>query len=231
MGHHTATSDSAKGDYPSLNVVRDGRTGLAGPLANFGLGRNGTIYVIAAGCAWHAGVTRFAGFTDLNDEFLGIEAESAGTGGWTNAQRDCYPKLVGSCLRYMKRGTSRYVSHRTSAYPPGRKPDPTGLTDAWMRERADAWLSGATTPVQPPTGGGGSWPRALGRGDTGDDVRRWQTYLARFYSALPADWPNGIFGPETDEYTRRFQRGRPPDPVLTADGIVGPKTLAKAKLT
>jgi hypothetical protein len=83
VGHHTATSDRASGDYPSLGIVTNGRSDLPGPLANYGLGRSGTIYVIAAGAAYHAGASRWAGFVDLNDEFLGIEAESAGTGVWT----------------------------------------------------------------------------------------------------------------------------------------------------
>ena len=41
VGHHTATPASAKGNYPSLAVVRDGRAGLAGPLSALGLGRDG----------------------------------------------------------------------------------------------------------------------------------------------------------------------------------------------
>jgi hypothetical protein len=50
--HHTA--GPASGDYPSLRVVRDGRPGLAGPLAQLGLARSGTIFVIAAGLSYHA---------------------------------------------------------------------------------------------------------------------------------------------------------------------------------
>lgn len=136
VGHHTATAQTAPGDYPSLGVVTNGRSDLAGPLANFGLGRNGTIYVIAAGLTYHAGASRWAGFTDLNDEFLGIEAESAGTGVWTDAQRDCYPKLVAALLRYMRRGTDRYAGHKDVCVPTGRKIDPVGIDTQWLRDRA-----------------------------------------------------------------------------------------------
>lgn len=149
MGHHTATPESVVGDYPSLRIVRDGRAGLSGPLCNLGLGRSGTIYVVAGGTAYHAGVSRFGGFTDLNDEFLGIEAEDSGDGVWTDAMRDCYPKLVAALLRYINRGVDRYCSHRTAAYPPGRKPDPANLSDAWMREQAARWLN---APPPRPTG-------------------------------------------------------------------------------
>ncbi|MEV6640260.1 N-acetylmuramoyl-L-alanine amidase [Amycolatopsis sp. NPDC051371] len=136
VGHHTATADSAPGDYPSLDIVTRGRPDLAGPLCNLGLGRSGTVYVVAAGCAYHAGASRWLGFLDVNDEFLGIEAESAGTGGWTPAQLDAYPKLVAALLRYMNRGVERYAGHKDVCVPAGRKIDPVGIDTAWLRERA-----------------------------------------------------------------------------------------------
>lgn len=155
VGHHTATPASAGGDYPSLGIVTNGRSDLAGPLCNLGLGRDGTIYVVAAGCAWHAGASRWAGFTDLNDEFLGIEAESPGHGEWTAAQRDCYPKLVGALLKYMNRGTDRYAGHKDVCVPVGRKPDPVGIDTAWLRGQAAVFMSGGASG-----GGGGGAPAA-----------------------------------------------------------------------
>lgn len=122
VAHHTAGPST--GNYPSLNVVTYGRTGLAGPLSQLGLGRDGTVYVIAAGLSYHAGASAWAGFTDLNDEFIGIEAESTGThDDWTVAQRDCYPRLIASLLYYMKRSASRSADHKEVALPLGRKPD------------------------------------------------------------------------------------------------------------
>jgi hypothetical protein len=145
--HHTGTPDKAAGDYPSLNVVTNGRSDLAGPLANLGIGRDGTIYVIAGGCAWHAGASAWAGYVDLNDEFLGIEAESAGAGKWTAAQLDCYPKLVGALLKYMNRGTDRCAGHKDVCIPHGRKTDPVGIDTAWLRGQAGKFMTG---------GGGGA---------------------------------------------------------------------------
>ena len=231
VGHHTATGEAVAGDYPSLRVVRDGRAGLSGPLCNLGLGRSGTIYIIAAGAGYHAGASRFAGFIDLNDEFLGIEAEDSGDGRWTPAMMDCYPKLVGSLLRYMRRGVDRYCSHRTCAVPSGRKPDPTGLTDAWMRTQAAKYLGAGPAPAPTPAPSGGRLLKLTSPLMRGDDVRRWQAYLARFYTALPESWADGVFGPDTEKWTKRFQGGRPPEPALDADGVVGPDTLRKAKLT
>ncbi|MFD5089307.1 N-acetylmuramoyl-L-alanine amidase [Amycolatopsis thailandensis] len=161
VGHHTGTPRSAPGDYPSLNVVTNGRSNLLGPLCNLGLGKTGTIYVVAAGLAYHAGASRFVDsqgrvvFVDLNDEFVGIEAESDGSGTWSDAQLDCYPKLTGALLKYMTRGVERYVSHRTCAIPAGRKPDPTGISDGWMRQHAALAMAGGgsgggSKPAQPP---------------------------------------------------------------------------------
>lgn len=138
VGHHTANPQS--GEYPSLRIVRDGRGDLAGPLAQFGLGRSGTIYVIAAGLSWHAGASRWAGFTDLGDEFLGIEAESSGVeDDWTDAQRDCYPRLVASLLFYMRRDASRFGFHKEVCRPLGRKIDAAFWNGKEMRDRV-AWL-------------------------------------------------------------------------------------------
>jgi hypothetical protein len=106
--------------------------------------------VVAAGCAYHAGASRWAGFVDLNDEMLGIEAEDNGDGHWTAAMLDAYPRLVAALLTYMRRGVDRYISHRGCAVPPGRKPDPGGLSDQWMRDQVTRVLSGAApSPAAP----------------------------------------------------------------------------------
>lgn len=138
-GHHTA--GPRLGEYPCRNIILSGRTGLPGPLANFGLGRSGTIYVVAAGRANHAGVSEWAGFSNLNGYFLGIEAEDDGDGTWTPEQRDCYPRLVASLLHYMRRPVSRYAGHKDIALPRGRKPDPAGIDTTWMRNKAGVYLA------------------------------------------------------------------------------------------
>jgi hypothetical protein len=182
VGHHTGTPDRAAGDYPSLGIVTNGRSDLAGPLCNAGLGRSGTIYIVAAGCAWHAGASRWGQFTDLNDEFLGIEAESAGGGGWTPQQLDAYPKLVAAFLRYMGRGPERYAGHKDVALPAGRKPDPVGIDSNWMRSQV-ARILGAGS------GGGSAGP---GRDeDMQEDERRALFALLEQHtgSATPGQYP------------------------------------------
>jgi hypothetical protein len=152
VGHHTGTPASSPGDFPTLGTILNGRSDLPGPLAAYGLGRGGHIYVVAAGLSYHAGESAYAGFTSLNGKFLGIEAESPGDGTWTAEQLFMYPRLVGEILRAMSRGTDRYCSHRTCATPAGRKPDPTGISDTWMRDQVAAYYAPApVAPTKTPT--------------------------------------------------------------------------------
>lgn len=231
IGHHTATSDKAKGDYPSLNIVTKGRSDLPGPLCTYGLGRSGNIYVVSAGVSWHAGASRHAGFTDLNDEFAGIEAESAGGGFWTPQQRDCYPRLVGAFLSYIRRDVSRYVSHRGAALPPGRKPDPRGLEDSWMINAARSWVPGAGTapapkPVPGPSTGAASLP-SVKKGDRSEAVRRLQVFMTKTFPSYNSYTPTGFYGDSTQAGIREFQRRTAVKGSPLDGSIVGPATNAK----
>ncbi|OLR92886.1 peptidoglycan recognition protein family protein [Actinokineospora bangkokensis] len=110
--HWTATGPATRpgDDYPSMGIVRDGRTGLPGPLANLGLGRDGTVYVIAAGLAYHAGQGYLAGVGgNGNANLLGIECEGSGT--WTAAQLSAYPRLCGALAAHYRFPVSRVVAH------------------------------------------------------------------------------------------------------------------------
>lgn len=148
--HHTA---DGPGEYPSLRIVRDGRSDLPGPLCNYGLGRSGTVYVVAAGVAWHAGASAWAGLRDLNDEFVGIEAESRGTvDDWTAAERDAYDRLCAAVCYYARRGADRVAGHKEICLPPGRKIDPAFMDMGAMRGRV-AWLLGDPLHRIPRSGG------------------------------------------------------------------------------
>jgi len=126
--HHTATSAKALGDYPSLGIVRDGRPDLSGPLSQLGLGRNGTVYVIAAGVAFHAGAT----FLPRQDNWhaIGIEAEADGLSAWPAAQMAAYVRLVAALRDHYGIPLSNVQGHKEIATPLGRKVDPNfDMTD------------------------------------------------------------------------------------------------------
>lgn len=118
--HHTAGPSS--GEMPSLGVVTYGRAGLPGPLCNYGLGRSGTIYVVAAGVAWHAGVVRH--YTYGNSYSIGIEAEEDGVSGWADVQIRAYAALCRALIDEFDLGVGRVLGHKEVCSPPGRKIDP-----------------------------------------------------------------------------------------------------------
>lgn len=124
--HHTATSQSTPGNYPTLATVRDGRSDVAGPLSQLGLGRDGTWYVIAAGYANHTGKTFL--WWQSNSYALGVEAEAAGTGDprdWPKGQMDSYAKGVAALAKNYGVPVARVLGHKEIAAPLGRKTDPS----------------------------------------------------------------------------------------------------------
>lgn len=119
--HHTAGPKT--GEAPSLRVVRDGRSDLPGPLAQLVLGRSGTVYVVAAGLAYHAGAV-FSPATQGNGWSIGIEAEHDGVSAWPQVQYDAYVRLCAALCRWYGLGPDRVLGHKEVAKPAGRKSDP-----------------------------------------------------------------------------------------------------------
>src|SRR5699024_8365614 len=118
--HHTAgpAQSATSSNYPSLRVVRDGRPGLSGPLAQLGIGYDGTWYVTAAGRACHAGKVDSRKYN--NTHALGIEAENPGDGSaWPKAQYDSYVRGVAALIAEWN-GKIRVRGHKEAAIPHGR---------------------------------------------------------------------------------------------------------------
>src|ERR1043165_4583744 len=97
------TGGPRDGNMPSLNTLIHGRPDLSGPLAQLGLGRDGTYYVIAAGRCNHAGAGRWRGVETGNSSFIGIEAENAGTADdpWPAVQIEAYQRGVAAILSHI----------------------------------------------------------------------------------------------------------------------------------
>lgn len=214
--HHTA--GPREGNMPSLRTLIDGRSDLPGPLAQIGLGRDGTCYVIAAGRCNHAGQGEWQGISQGNSRFIGIEAEN--TGGhddspWPDVQMDAYQRTVAALLRHMGRSAEFCAGHKEYARPVGRKPDPDFDMVAF-RAAVSAILDGSAPPpkVIAAYESGGLQRKTLQRGDHGDLVQELQRRLD-----VDVD---GWFGAHTEAAARQFQR----DKGLLPDGIVGPKSWA-----
>lgn len=149
--HHTA--GGANGNFPSMGTVLNGRTGLSGPLSHYGLGRDGTIYVIAAGLTYHAGASRTV--EEGNSYSIGIEAENTGDGTepWGAKQLDSYVKLCRALVDEFGLDVSKVQGHKETAIPLGRKPDPRGIDmddfRAWVKR--GYYIKATVTPTASPT--------------------------------------------------------------------------------
>lgn len=212
MCHHTANPHP--GNMPSYQMLIDGRPDLAGPLAQLGLGRDGTYYVIAAGRANHAGkgqwqkVPQDAG----NQLMIGIEAEHSGNPAdpWPEVQMEAYARGVAALLRQIGADATMCCGHKE--YAPHRKQDPT-FDMGVFRSLVRAYLLGKTPPPPIPAVDAAKRP-TLRRGSRGSDV---ETLQAR----IGID-PDGIFGRNTEAALREKQRSL----GLTPDGICGPESWA-----
>jgi hypothetical protein len=127
--HHTGVRSTK--NMPTLNSLINGRaaeknlTAIPGPLAQLGLGRDGTFYVIAAGRANHAGAGMWKGISSGNSHFIGIEAENSGDNddNWPAAQIDAYQRGAAAILKHIGQPAIFCAGHRE--YAPGRKDDPS----------------------------------------------------------------------------------------------------------
>jgi hypothetical protein len=217
MCHHT--SGSARGVMPSLGVITDGRPDLAGPLAQLGLGRDGTFFVVAAGQCNHAGRGMWQGLSTGNSSFIGIEAENTGSNNdpWPAVQLDAYRRGVAAILRKIGANPVMCCGHKEYALPHGRKDDPSFDMVEFRTQVASILAGTAPDPIVIPNVDADGRP-TLRRGARGDLVRQIQADLK-----VTVD---GIFGPGTEAALRQFQRGN----GLVPDGIVGPRTWASLEI-
>ena len=118
--HHDAGSHWAT----PPGILISGRSDLPGPLCNFALGRDGKVWMVAAGRANHAGTGGWKGLVG-NSSVWGTEANNAGTGEeWPDVQIDAYARLCAATCDYSG-FTAEYVC-RHAEWAPTRKIDPAG---------------------------------------------------------------------------------------------------------
>ena len=219
--HHTA--GPASGNSPSLRVVAYGRPGLSGPLAQLFLARDGTVYLVAAGVAYHAGRVNNSNFANIHS--IGIEAEATGVSSWPAGQMDAYAKLCKALCREFGLPTSRVRGHKEVCSPRGRKIDPN-FDMAAFRRKIDGAKGGVSSGGG--TSGGSSrsyktvaYGRTLGKYDKGDPVKDWQDFLVSQGYKLKVD---SYFGNDTVKATKSYQKKAGVD----ADGLAGNDTISKA---
>lgn len=218
--HHTATPGKS-GNMPTLQTLITGRPDLTGPLAQLGLGRDGTFYIVAAGKCNHAGAGVWNGVVNGNTNFIGIEAENTGGADdfpWPPIQLDAYHRGVAAILNHIGQGPEWCAGHKEYALPKGRKTDPDFDMVAF-RTAVASILNGTappvtTIPAAEPTQQGKVSRPTLRRGIDND-----ASLVQLLQQKLHLD-QDGNFGPKTEAAVRVFQSNN----NLVPDGIVGPKS-------
>lgn len=156
--HHTATSIS----WLVATVIRllvGGRSDLPGPLCQLALGRDGTVYIIAAGRANHAGKAKSSGTVadgDGNELYIGIEAFNNGVGEkWPAIQYAAYVLLAAVLSVEITKNSANTVRGHKETSITG-KVDPTFDMDEF-RNKVAAKMGEITKPqhkVDTPDGRG-----------------------------------------------------------------------------
>ncbi len=152
--HHTGSTTSASKTMPTLRTLIQGRPDLPGPLSQVGIGYDGTVYVIAAGRANHAGKVGKSGVAgmpygaDGNALAIGQEVDTNGTQTMPKAQRDALATVNAVNIRHYRRGTS-YI-HRHKDISGTGKWDLGSRTTLQLRSDAAAEVKRLSTPPPPP---------------------------------------------------------------------------------
>lgn len=147
--HHTATDRHTR-DSSVLALLVGGRSDLPGPLCQLGLGRDGTVYVVAAGRANHAGTAKPSGTVaggDGNSLYIGIEAFNDGVGeAWPKAQYDAYVLLCATlCAKVTHNSASTVRGHKETSVT--GKVDPTFNMDEFRGAVAARLRANGPTPA------------------------------------------------------------------------------------
>lgn len=159
--------------------------------AHYCIDEDGTVYrlVDEARRAWHAGVSSWAGASDINARSIGVELVNPGhTCGYRPfpaAQMTALSALAKAILARHPIPPGRVLGHSDVA--PARKRDPGELFD---------WRALAAAGI-------GLWPDAPSPADPAPDVAELQAQLARFGYAVPR---HGRLDDETRAVLAAFQR-------------------------
>lgn len=161
MIHHTVTS----GTQNTVNIVKNGYSGLPGPLCHGMIAKSGKVYLVGYGRANHAGLgdpdvlravidERTApadneASADGNRYFYGFECENMGNGKdpWPAAQLEAIERVSAAICRAHDWGPLSVIGHKE--WQPG-KVDPLGFTMDSMRARIKSRLGGTPSKPTPP---------------------------------------------------------------------------------
>lgn len=106
--HHTGADEAPP------ERIAGGTAAVTGPLAQLHLAQNGTVTVITARIARHAGAGRYPGLPtdDADRHTIGIRAVNTGTEGWSAPQYGALVRCCAAILRKLGQPSSHVIGHR-----------------------------------------------------------------------------------------------------------------------
>lgn len=159
--HHTGNAAA------TAQSIRDGRPDLPGPVSQLHIAPDGTVTVVAAGVAWHAGEGSYPGLPTNGANFRTIGIECAWPRDtsitpatqtrerWPDPQIIAMRDTVAAILAKLGYGTERVIGHKEWAGRAQGKWDPGNLDMNWFRNEVGKTLRGqfkvAKPIVVPPT--------------------------------------------------------------------------------
>ncbi|MFE4691277.1 N-acetylmuramoyl-L-alanine amidase [Streptomyces sp. NPDC056749] len=161
MIHHTVTT----GTSATVRIVRDGYSGLPGPLCHGMIAKDGRVHLVGYGRANHAGLgdpdvlaaviaerslpVDNEASTDGNRHFYGFECENLGDGKdpWPAAQLEAIERVAAALCRAHGWSAASVIRHLD--WQPG-KVDPRGIDWTAMHARINTRL-GVKAPGKPTT--------------------------------------------------------------------------------
>lgn len=235
--HDTVTPSSGWTNDRVDRLLRDGRTGLPGPLSQLGLDFDARLVVIADGRSNHNG------YGTWGNNAIGIETYCAGglsgrEEPWNAGQREVAARASAAILNHLGLGRSGYWNPRVAGHKetdPRRKIDPFSVDMSAFRQRVSDLMLGVAPTVKDDVVS--SLP-VLRRRDRSSDPplsvasdadRRLQGLLAAAGvldlspTNIRAGRPDGKFGPSTESAVREFQRRA----GLRVDGVVSEQTWGR----
>ncbi|MFJ8866710.1 N-acetylmuramoyl-L-alanine amidase [Streptomyces sp. NPDC102473] len=250
MVHHTVSKGTAR----TVEICRDGYSGLPGPLCHGVIAKDGRVHLVGYGRANHAGlgdddVLRAVideralpadneTSTDGNRHFFGFECENLGDGKdpWPAVQLEAIEKAAAAVCRLMGWDAPSIIGHRE--WQPG-KVDPRGFEMSDLRTQLHARLGGKApskpTPA-PPTApvvdlsqlvaAARSNPKASGTPVTYAGVRTVEAALVDA-GLLSKTYSDGHYGSSTVSAYAAWQRSKAGGGYRgkDADGIPGRTSL------
>lgn len=173
LEHHTATWSSEDDPAPSVQLCIDGRPDLDGPLCHGLIGFDGTVHLISAGRANHAGEAKMSGPNpsgDGNVLYVGFEWDYQGVEQSPSAEQyDAAVRATEAVLNHLDRPADAARGHRETSVTDKTDPGNVDL-DGF---RAD--IAKIVTDERQPQGSGGNSARsgsgAAGPGQPGPQQR------------------------------------------------------------